>query len=227
MAPYTRVHGQLEEKFSGETPKIAPDTPLVKGAGGEYNYATNHKDHRVVGYFTDRGWNFVGTGNYASVFIHPSHPNKVLKIFKWDPAYLRFWSIAKNSDNPHFPEVSRMGLVNVPIRVQSLDEIKDISIRMFVVLVEQLLPMSHFRGDDTMYSWAMEIMVQAGNCAEFGNPISPEVQKVYPHLNDAAMMIRQAKLKNTKTLNKYSIDIHDENVMFRDPFFPVITDPMS
>jgi len=239
---YIRVSGQIDEKFSGETPAISDDTPLTKGVSKKdsYFHAYQTTNYQIEAHFKQRGWIRLDAGNYATVYEHPEQPGKVLKVFKWDPAYVRFWAIAKNSDNPHFPEVSRMGTVSIPITVklfvdappgprspiatpQRMED-KPIDATMFVVLVEKLAPLA--AGLNSDYSWLKRIQEQSKGYLN-GSGIEPDITKKFPLLTFALDLIREAKYKNAKTRWKYSVDLHPGNMMIRDGNFPVITDPFS
>ena len=63
----------------------------------------------------DHGFEKLGHGSYASVFIHPKYPF-VLKLFVKDSGYLDWLRFVKaNQNNPHVPKI-RGGLVKITDR---------------------------------------------------------------------------------------------------------------
>lgn len=54
----------------------------------------------------DQGWDYLGSGSFGTVMGNPVYPNWVLKIFR-DPAYLKYLTMSKHSNNPHFPRVGK------------------------------------------------------------------------------------------------------------------------
>ena len=109
--------------------------------------------------------------------------------------------MAKRSDNPHFPEVSRLGVMNVPDP-------------MYAVLLEKLEPKE--------YSHVEYIVSPMKNFVRGTIDHLPNyITQKYPDLEEALTMTKSLLMGN----KGYSNDLHSSNIMWRGNV-PVITDPI-
>jgi len=208
---------RLKEKFSDTSPEFA-GRGLQKGVGSNFN--TPFSWGRASKILEAEGWNYLSNGAFSYVFERESDPHRVLKLTSQngDQAYMRFWSIAKRTENPHFPEVSRLGRLRVG------------KWNLFAVLVERLKPMppdgnqdmvSRLRGESTAYLR--------------GDTIPRWISVMYPEWIAALDMIKPA-LDVKKTVRyrgrhafdfkPYRLDLNSGNLMWRGNT-PVITDPLA
>ncbi len=132
----------LKEKFTDRSIPVSSGYELPrKKDGTAYRpgaWDPQHRSRRAWSDILDKqGWTHIGRGMSGSAFTNPAHPDQVLKVFTpKDRGYMRFYSMAKRTDNPHFPEVGRMGYLDYED-----DETEEPS-RVFAVTVEKLTPTS-------------------------------------------------------------------------------------
>lgn len=167
----------LMDKFSDFQPKIGND--VDSNQSGE-----SIRDE----YMAQRGWTRIGSGAFGTVFKNPTQPGWVLKLFGWDPAYMRFYSLAKRTDNPHFPEVSRMGTVVVPIsRLRP-------EVKFNAVMIEELAPF-HSNQSDLFQAmvdyadWYLNTRFPDHRPAALAK-LAPVVESAYPHFRAACELLR-------------------------------------
>jgi hypothetical protein len=80
---------------------------------------------------TNRGWNYFGSGAFASVFVKKD-TDYVIKIYKNDKAYDRYLEFLENNqDNPHAPKI----LKKLKFPSDNENEIK-------MVVMERLVPVN-------------------------------------------------------------------------------------
>lgn len=93
----------LKEKFWDGDPQVGQ----IKATRGSYRNQRERID------LFGSGWSLIGEGAFAKVYENPEYPDQVLKILGGtDHGWIRFYSLARRTDNVHFPEVSRMGMLN-------------------------------------------------------------------------------------------------------------------
>jgi len=161
-------------------------------------------------YMEEEGWTFLGMGLNAMTFGKTGMP-WVLRLTDYDPGYVRFWSVAKNSENPHLPEVSRYGKTSFTA--------EDGHHVGFYTLVERL----KLGGPNEN-----ELMMATHN---FFQPktrgfLPEDIERMYPEWREALELIQRANLSPRSQRNKYNIDFHRGNILYRDDV-PVITDPYA
>jgi hypothetical protein len=196
----------LIEKFVDQTPEVDGEQATARSFPGRGQKWSSKERLDVLDglqlFMEQRGWKILGTGYFASVFESPKVPGMVLKLMpRRDQGYMRFYSMAKRSDNPHFPVVSRLGVMNVPDP-------------MYAVLLEKLEPKDYSRVD---YIVSPMKDFFRGDIDQLPNYISRE----YPELEKALAMARSL-LRGNKG---YNDDLHSSNIMWRGNV-PVITDPI-
>ncbi len=198
--------GLLREKFTDARVPLPRDMQptTVQDTG------TIVENPAVIEYMKREGWTYIGEGLNAVVFGRPDSP-WVLRLTDWDPGYLRFWSIAKHSENIHLPEVSRYGKVSF-----TTDDMEHHV--GFQSLVEKL----------TMGGPNEELLIRSTRDffdARTRGFLPEEVEHLYPEWRDALELIRSANLGRNGRY-KYMTDIHRGNIMYRGDV-PVITDPLG
>lgn len=70
---------------------------------------------RLMMFIKQRGFTLIGSGTYARVY-GSAHAPYVIKIFRKDPCYSKFLSLAAKTQNSHFPR-----LVGEPRRISAQD----------------------------------------------------------------------------------------------------------
>jgi len=234
----------LNEKF---TDRVPAETSLaspgnIEDWGKSKPIPWNANDATTLnGKLKERGWEVIGIGMGARVYKNPSYPNWVMKAFTpKDRGYMRFYSMAKRSENPHFPEVGRMGYLD-------FEETDDYPRRVFVVMIEQLTPieknpMTGQPTGDKLYVVQFLDKYTDGYCDEDGKltdngrgSISAGedairnveyactrgsvVFNLFPHLQEACDMVKNV----IDSKKKYYQDVHQGNIMWRGTM-PVFTD---
>jgi len=171
----------------------------------------------------DLGWTRIGSGSFGVVYEHPKHPGWVFKLVMDDPAYLKFLSFTKNSDNPHFPRVGRT------TKIQSHRGLLD------AVMIEKLTTNSipepsPWEVDfgirpyvDYYKSWCW---INGRNRATL-TPEERRIEQEFPQFRRACLEIsRFIKQNNRRNPQRFiNTDIKDANMMFRGSI-PVFTDPV-
>lgn len=200
----------LQEKFTDMSPQVGSQglrkgPPTRKGAFGVSDQSLSPNDV-VNKWFVQHGWNIISTGHWSRVYENPAQPNWVLKVMPGrDRGYMRFWSIAKNSNNIHFPEVGKMGVMDIP-GGQSV----------YCVMIEKLSP--------TCYDKPLQKLL-------FRNLYSRQkdeaVAEQWPTWYDAFLEIYKVLRKTNSQDGRYwyQNDLGGQNIMWRGNI-PVIIDPI-
>lgn len=215
----------LFEKFRDETPEVGG----VKALPQPFLRSYDHPIFPSIEHFMNQhGWTRLSSGLWADVFESTKNPHQVLKIIKGgDPGWTRFYSLAKRSDNPHFPEVSRLGIMKIPdFRSGTLgrDDVRP-DIRVIACLVEKLTRVpGYMLGksgdiDDEVDHQAKMLSKQFTDYITDNTPLGERIESTWPELRAALDLVRGL----TK---HYLLDLHEYNFMWRYNT-PVITDPVQ
>jgi len=211
----------LFEKFQDEPlPQVGTPGGRVNPPVGDGRGAPEGADSTL----RQSGWTRIGQGAYGSAYTHQSKPGWVMKVFWKDPAYIRFYSLAKRSQNPHFPEVSRMEVMSFP------SEKGPVSV--YAVLVELL---GRYRGQDEAipYQLSKFSAIYLGGREEFFAKQARQsaakeywntkklVQLTWPKWIPALDEIRGVMQRGS-----YVEDTHTGNIRWREGVYPVLIDPL-
>ncbi len=202
---------KVYEKFRDESPELAPDIPLSKGP--RLSRPLN-RGRDFTAWMEQRGWNKIGQGGYADVFYSEKQPQQVLKVFHDDPGYIRFWAAAKNTDNPHFPEVSRMG------RFAFVQDDQHVS--LIGVLIEKLERVPPGENYDDLYDLVRDIRFYLSTSTR---ELPLGITQRYPELQSALDILKKINT-GSQGNPKYRLDITGSNILWRGDL-PVISDPFA
>lgn len=225
---------KIREKFSGLTPSIKDQTPTKGPAAiGSYTIGTPGAFTFITHRLDSLGYSKLGQGKFGATFTHPEQPGLVLKVFEGDKAYAKFWSLAKQSDNPHFPEVAKIVRFNLPSqnRGSSLGPVSHHAVSFLATWIEKLSGVPPRDIDQDQFARVLSYAVQYGD--EFNFP--EKYSKRWPELFPALMMVRKIIMKQVprasefhdggRMIHPYGEDIHGGNYMWRGDT-PVLTDPI-
>lgn len=224
----------LSEKFSNQEPPVqSPRTGVKRPPWLNREFDSRGRSRRGIDDTVDmHGWMRIGQGAYGMAYSNPAYPNNILKVFTMeDIGYVRFYSLAKRSENPHFPEVSYLRYIDYE------DPDNDEIYRAYVLMLEKLSPvqteeqanLAEFliyltegaidrNGDITPYG---RNYYDPARIQFLGDSYGVSIWQIYPQLEEACRLL-QGVLKN-KTYNN---DLHLGNIMFRGNV-PVFSDPFT
>lgn len=199
----------LSEKFIDQTPEVDGNRATSRSFPNRIYRRLNTEEiidlqKNLIDYMGEQGWDYIGKGHFSMVFESPKSPGMVLKLMpERDSGYMRFYSHAKRSDNPHFPVVSRMGVMNIPDPMYAV-LIEKLQSYSYVYVARLVDPIMDFMIDDQEYdlpSW---------------------IDEKYPQLRSALLEVKAM----TGTKARYISDLHNANILWRGDF-PVIADPLA
>lgn len=218
----------LFEKFRDQTPELggyeARPQPYK-----DFSYGEHHESFDKL--IKDAGWTYVNSGLMASVYEHPKYPGQVMKVlYRKDSGYLRFYSMAKRSDNPHYPEVSRLGVIKFPdTRRRTGWDSPNPDITTYAVMLEKLNRYPSFpnQDNDDVDNFTTSFAEIIRGYARFDKPLPEWIDEKWPLLRPALELIKKyaTMMKRGSSHRQYGVDIHSGNIMWRGNF-PVITDPL-
>ena len=187
-----------------------PDVPVRKTVGKYFSISC---------YLEDRGWEYLDSGSFGSVYTHRDYPDFVLKVFR-DPAYAKFLSFTNKSNNPHFPRVGR----TFPIKHKN---------RIYhAVMIEKLNSSSgswDFFYEDYFNEgvWLYSKLERKKRFAD--HPQYLEIDKKFPKYAEACQLIAQLVSDNTRRFSpdksRMDTDIKANNILYRGKV-PVFIDPV-
>lgn len=194
----------LFEKFVDEPPQVGDQTARL----GSFK-RNSDAPYSPVEALDKAGWRYIGGGAFSQVFKNPKLPGKVLKVIEnKDIGWTRFYSMAKRSDNEHYPEVSRMGILDLDGQPH------------YAVLMEELIPSHRIPGRDS------EDLVKGIN-RYYRNGDADLLNELieargWTRLMEVVDAIKSL-FQNTRIY--YVPDIKTDNIMWRGRI-PVFTDPI-
>jgi hypothetical protein len=169
----------------------------------------------------------LGSGEFAKVFAHPTHPNVAVKVFIDDDPYLNYLNLAKKyKKNKWFPKI--IAIKKVKFFSEKDDDVKRSSHSGYIVFMEKLSPITKKQFADLS--------------AKFFNIIPEEkrllfIPKYSKDLSDIGYFFWKGIMKYSKdkeitelakVLNAFkAIDVHSGNIMKRPNGEFVFTDPVS
>lgn len=208
-----KLHNLLWEKFTDIDAEL--NSELARpGPVTRRDYPTVEADRqRISDYIKAQGWSYLGHGAFSVSFTKSDTPWVMKVMTETDPGYIRFYSLAKRSDNPHFPEVGRMGVLKIPLGGKIVP--------VHVVMLEKLND-SPPRGVVDIRS---DISLYAESPSRF--PLSKSITDRFPELESALNELVGLKSKKVSYSDQpmYRIDLHSGNIMYRGNT-PVIIDPL-
>lgn len=158
------------------------------------------------------GYDLVGSGLYANVFIRPGE-DSVLKLFNAeDNAYIAFYNLVRNNNNTHFPKFK--------------GRLMKITGWYYAARIEKLEPLPpSFHGYNT---FALMLTIHALLNNRLNNrKISNTERQMVEFIRNYQPGFLEALQYLHKTLGQqHRLDIHPGNVMLRGDTM-VITDPFS
>lgn len=203
----------LQERYSGrEIPNLAPQggKPALKRTRDPIRgLATG-----IMEYMKERDWHYRNGGHFGGVFVNLQEPDVVLKILPRDTGYLRFYSIAKRSENPHFPEVGKIRTMQIgetPLYGLMIEKLQPYDGRYD----EKARPITHGRPFDSYLSLSIVEYIEADDDQNF-----KVFDRLWPQLRPAV-----DKVKSVLGA-RYLHDIGSSNIMWRKGEFPVLIDPL-
>ncbi len=224
----------LQEKFTNVGANVGGQD-ASKGPMGNPTYTPSRPTaslNAIEWYMAQQGYERLGTGNSANAYEDPKNPGWILKILPHrDRGYFRFYAMAKNSQNEHFPEVGRMGVLNMNYHGKPFSA--------YAVMVEKLEKNENANAGIFAYESERYLLTQ--------QPLSKEYTMRWPKWVSALDEVRELagmvkipgddwtkgdaipagwEMANTKTKFWYGVDLHDQNIMWREGI-PVIIDPLT
>lgn len=181
----------------------------------------------------------LGSGAFASVFQHPVYHNVAVKIFEYDPMYVKYIKICQKSTNPWLPRVVsihkiRMDEVETWRHRNYGDKIKKID--SWIVFFEKLRPvkkaelkaatqkfLAEFPDSDFDFndrrSWFEASRGSYESFEELSSSTWQQLAKIAknPEIKEVAKILDSVRAN----------DIHDGNVMVRSDGQVVFTDPVA
>lgn len=165
----------------------------------------------------------LGSGYYAKVFQHPTHPDVAVKVLSDnDPEYIKYVKIIrKRQKNPWFPKI--IGLEKV--RFDS--SYKSGKSKGYVIFFERL---SKISGKE--YKGVSKIFIDELKKYRKNVDTSSYAELMDLGLSDWKIIAKNSNDPNISELAKVLVkvgakDIHDENVMKRSNGHFVFTDPVA
>ena len=153
------------------------------------------------------GFHHLGTGSFGVVFEKEGYP-WAFKVFKADPAYLKFFNFArKNQRNPHLPKV-KGGLIKI-------------NNDTFAVRIEKLREMTNQEWN-TYYNiiGTFQDIIADERTSEELEPDELALYKKYYDLYELIYIFW-----NSPSFSSYTLDFHQGNFMMRGNTL-VISDPL-
>jgi hypothetical protein len=179
----------------------------------------------------------LGKGAFASVFQHPVYHNVAVKIFEYDPMYVKFIKICQKTTNRWLPKV-------VSVHKVKMDEVKtwrhDVhgdkigKTEAWIVFFEKLRKASNAELKAAVQDILSDIpdsyFEEDGDLEHFYRDDFIDFEDLDPEV--WAVIARATKRADVKQLAKILVkvdaaDIHAENVMIRDDGQLVFTDPVA
>lgn len=209
----------LSEKFVDQEAAYGELKPRKGGVNRDWSDYDQTKTTQKKNILKQNGWREIGSGFFSTVYANRNVKDKVLKVFKGqDKGWTRYYSLAKRSDNPHFPIVSRLGVLDL------LGE------PHYCCLMEKLEPAFLNHDSETNdFAWAIKRYMHHRD--EYFVDLYEEK---YPDLMEALNEIGKLALPWTPGPNsrlrsgdtmKYALDMKPDNIMWRGDI-PVFTDPV-
>lgn len=201
----------LNEKFTDMDLEMSG----VKPRKGSFKRTTSdmsvHNSREEI--LADNGWERIGAGAFSSVYANEAYPDRVLKVFSnRDPGWTRFYSMAKRSENPHFPEVARLGIMD--FNGQSF----------YVCLIERLTSSYEVEENPTRFMDAIKSYIGSESYDEYEEDQEWAFTR-WPHLRQACDMIKDLLVVKPVPFRYYP-DIKLANIMWRGTT-PVFSDPVT
>jgi hypothetical protein len=156
---------------------------------------------------SQNGFTHLGSGSFGSVYEKDGYP-WVFKIFKADPAYLKFFKFARrNQNNPNLPKI-KGGLIQI-------------NNETFAVRIEKLreITRNEFLKVDEIVNTFIDIIADERTPDE----LEPDEYTMFKqHYNLYEIVYA---LWNSDTFKHTILDIHGGNIMMRGNT-PVLSDPV-
>ncbi|VVC05190.1 Uncharacterised protein [uncultured archaeon] len=199
-----------------------------------YNHKSQKKlgidiksDDQLQNSLAKLGWKRAGHGGYSNVFENPSK-NYILKVNYYpDSAFAWFALLTRKFPNPHFPKIGNMKYFHLKGKIN----------HYHVYLIEKLHQIP------STYTWYAEYTVFKMITLAAKDSDSKELEEALEDAKDTSHVkggtIYEYLQKNPKFLdalriigicasrNKFSIDLHTENIMARNDGTFVLTDPLA
>lgn len=154
------------------------------------------------------GYEKIKSGSFSDVYKHPAK-SYVLKLFKnIDYGYIEYIGIVKNIKNKHFPRI--------------IGNIVKINTVYSAIRIELLTPFDNNKFFYDMLDYYMRSLSSSRSSFKLRKKQAKENIKQYPELKEACDIIASL-IKSNK---KYSLDIHDGNIMMRGNDY-VLIDPIE
>lgn len=156
--------------------------------------------NEAVELLTSKGYEELGSGKFANVFLRKSRPNEVIKLFGTNDAayesYLDF--IMKHQDNPHFPKViGKPMLITTDYYAVKLERLEPYDVKKEGILLQRQI--SAYLEDDRHISNFKDYL------------------DAFPKFKEALDLLKE--------FNEHIYDIHSGNIMWRGKTL-VLTDPI-
>lgn len=184
----------------------------------------------------------LGAGAFGTVFSHPAYHNVAVKVFQWDPEYVKFAKFCKaNPNNRWLPKVIDVVTANVDsggYEKYGQKEKREINIVFF----QKLRSATRAEIKAAVHEILSEIPEEEGD--DRFNPKKSKNKKWYhdkSNFDDIGMFEWNLVIKHTKDKDlkqfatwlynaDYGTDLHNANVMMRDEGDRsqlVFTDPVA
>lgn len=185
-----------------------------------------------------KGFTYLGGGGFGSAYESPKYPGWVLKVFR-DPAYLRYLSATKKSDNPHFPDVGKVYKLVEKSQDASGRPHEKIYHACFVELLSKTpddRELDRYMPEElcNYFQWAAAKHYERTFHNKMGLYRYARIEKMWPAWEQACKIIaglihhsaRTANFRQNGDVKKFLLhDVYPKNIMWRGNV-PVITDPV-
>ena len=192
-----------------------------------------NRNRKIYDLMKTRGWQVVGAGTNASVFINPSYPF-ALKIFRdKDICYTNFVEASKQTDNPHLPKFKgKVVSIGGGFKAVRLEKLKPLSFEEYekqiglLSYIEYKLgrESSHSGIENTLFDMNPELSNDSDVIALI-QKLAYEFEKENPNFTKAFAIV-----SNVVEKTGCSYDFGNENFMKRgqtiviaDPLYPFFT----
>lgn len=174
--------------------------------------------HEIAGVLERRGWTNIGSGAFASAYIHPDLPDRVLKVFTADSAYLAYLKqvvMPLQGRNPHVPVVhaftplSRLGPSAGVVLLEKLSKADGSATE---AMRSKLDSVARFGQNEARVKGLPRDLIRLGNRI---------------HATRVREATRREKVGQCRRENAIpGVDMHGGNVMMRGAVM-VVTDPIA
>jgi len=206
---------ELNEKFSDIQPPV--------GQGHERGRVGDGSLPRrgvLDVYLGQQGWDLLNQGVFSRVYWNEKNPQWVLKITpEHDRGYFRLYSLSKRTENVHFLNVGRLGMLRIPVPGRP-------DYMVYSAMIERLSSHGPLQ---------QRVIVAIREYLEDAATKDPQIEQKWPDfypgldLVRGTLGLRPNQLFPGRTgrvssyLLQYTLDVKEANVMYRGDI-PVFTD---